>query len=123
MSKLTDKFKLVGIYNSHNFYWEAGEPFITYSPAVSGRGGQSARWRVFKPGVSLSEHWDDHGAKTFLKWGDKKKSFAEAQAWEGEKFGVTEWMRDPFGSYGNRTFVEARTKELARKADDFGQDR
>jgi len=111
MSKLTDKLREKGVYNIHDFYGY-GQPFIVYYPSTSGRAGQSARWKVFKIGTSLSETWYDYGAKTFLKWGDKKKAFAEAQAYATEKFGIKEFARDPFGGYGDAEYVKARLKEL-----------
>jgi hypothetical protein len=121
MSKLIEKLNARGVHNPHNFYegHPFGQPFIAYYSASTGRAGQSARYKVVRQGESLSEAWYDQGAKTFLKWGDKKKALADAQAWASEKFGIKEWTRDPFGSWGDAEYVKKRTVEILAMPEKF----
>ena len=114
MSQLTEQFRAKGIYNLSNFY--DNQPYIYYRPRSEGVGG-SQRWIVCKKGEQLSAAWYDYGAKTFLVWGDKKKAFADAQAYVTEKWGITEFARDPFCGYGDATFVKSRIKEILAMPD------
>jgi hypothetical protein len=120
MSKLTESFRAVGVINPHDFYGH-GNVFITYAPTEGGR-VWGARWRVARPGFQTDPKaaWYDYGNKTFQVWAPygekhsevKRAVLAEAQAWASQRYGITEWKRDPFGSYGDAEFVVNRIKEL-----------
>lgn len=121
MSRFTDELRALKVANPHGFYGK-GHVFIAYTPADYGRGGRGAHWQVHRPGFETDPggDWYNHGRKTFQVWAAHGKShaetkravLAEAQAWASERYGITEWKRDPFGSYGDAEFVTHRTKEL-----------
>ena len=74
-------------------------------------------WKVVKRGVKLSDAWYDYGAKSF-SYSDreaKKEQFEVAKRWASKKFGIKTWLRDPFGSFGEASFVMRRTAELLKK--------
>ena len=114
MSKLTEKFREKRVYNPYEFYGEL-EPYIVYHPS---RPFHSANWAVIKRGVNMGRAWYDDGCRTFRGFGmpgegtRRARALLEAQAWASEKFGIKEWARDPFGSYGEAEFVKRRIKEL-----------
>lgn len=118
MSKLTDSFHEVGVHNAWEFYGR-GTPFIAYRPQ---EGVFGSRWQVVRPGFKTdpSAHWSDHGYKTFTVFGQdgathaRKKELArgEAEEWASERYGINEWKKDPFGSYGEASFIDARIREL-----------
>lgn len=124
MSKFTNELQEALIHNSHEFFGK-GNVYISYMPADNGRGGRSAYWYVARPGYETNpdSHWRDYGNKVFLVWGGGKQTHKEAKAstleeaqkWVEEKYGIKEWARDPFGAYGEATFVKARTKALKAK--------
>lgn len=109
MSKLTESFRAVEVYNPYEFYGE--KPYISFSPAQP-HSCIVSRWAVHKRGLNLSESWYDHGAQTFSVYGDKQKALLKAQIWATGLFGIKEWTRDPYGSYGDAEYVKSRVKEL-----------
>lgn len=120
MSKATDVFRAAKVFNSHNFYGH-GNVYITYTPNDYGRGGRSAYWAVCRPGfkTDAEAHWRDYGNKTFTLYRHqgthaqrRAASLADAQAWAAERYGITEWAKDPYGSFGEAGFVKARIAEL-----------
>lgn len=93
-----------GIYNSHDIAKRAGSRlYIDYYPQQLGRAYQSAKWQVIGMGFSTdpNAHWADYGNKTFdvFKREDKVSQLESAMSWCKDKFGITEWERDPFGGY------------------------
>lgn len=118
MSKLTEELRTVGVFNSHGFYngqEPRGQVFIGYR-TEDGRSPFSSRWLVYRIGFKTDPgaHWSDNGNRSFIPHGrhSRKEALAEAQAWAGKRYGIGEWKRDPFGSYGDAEFVTARTAEL-----------
>ena len=69
---------------------------------------------VCKPGENLAGHWADYGSKCFLVWGrkDRADKLSAAKMWASDKFGIVEWARDPFGSYGEAAYVKEHVKFL-----------
>lgn len=112
MSKLTEGFRDIGTYNDHGFF-DRGRVFVSYGP---GDKWFSPRWQVVRPGFKTDPdaHWKDNGHKTFYVWrrDEKAAQLEAAKAWAGEKYGITEWARSPFGGWGDAAFVKARTAEL-----------
>lgn len=117
MSKLTDKFHAINIINPHAFY-ERGQVFITYRKG----GSLAAGWHVHKRGSQTNPdgHFLDGKDKLFVLFrssGDTHKerrasALKQAQDWAAEQYGVTEWAKDPFGGYGEASYVKARTAHL-----------
>lgn len=121
MSKLTEELRQIRVFNDHGFFNDGGDRvYIGYAPATTGLGSRAGYWSVhrFIDGQEIKTdpdaHWRDYGHKTFSAYGNKKRAdaLAEAQAWAGERFGITEWTRSPFGGYGDTAFVKARLKAL-----------
>lgn len=139
MSALTDHLRRYGIFNSSGFASARGVlnetypldrpaprcriygdhrivPIVDYTAAQPGRGYKSACWQVTQGAVPTDPggHWRDNGRKTFNVYEReaKKPRLEEALAWASERFGVTEWKRDPFGAYMPAEFVDARLHQL-----------
>jgi len=111
MSKLADKLSARGVYNPYYFY--GNEPYVGWAQ----NGGRSVLppwFSVNKHGEKLSEAWYEHGSKCFSYYGkdSKPKALADAISWASERFGIKEWARDPFGSWGEAAFVRKRTAEI-----------
>lgn len=91
-------------------------PHVTYMPAQRGRGYKAACWQVIQGNYPTDPdgHWRDYGRKTFdvHHREEKQPQLEAALAWASEHFGVTEWKKEPFGSYMPAEFVDARTKQL-----------
>lgn len=126
MSKFTDELQDVNVVNAHNFYVTMGVVFISFMPGSTGRFYQSAKWCVFCQGheTDPDAHFMDHKTKTFsvsryFEKGSLKEiranKLAEAKAWAEKRYGVKSWAKDPFGSWGEETYVKARTKALKAK--------
>lgn len=111
MSKLTDSFRAVGVFNPYEFYGR-GRVYLDFRPAHS-RACVSSAWVVHCPGFKTDPgaHWQDNGNKTFLGR-FRGEALADAQAWASERYGIKAWARDPYGGYGDAEFVAARVKEL-----------
>lgn len=108
MKKLTKSAlsKKRRIYNSHNFCTAGGgKVLIMYRPHDRGRGGQCAAWQV--AGVYFSTdrraYWRDYGCKTFVcDSTNRDAKLDEAKRWATEEYGITEWVRDPFGGWQDK---------------------
>lgn len=115
MSKLVEQLRSVRIFNAHEFAGK-GNVFISYSPAITGRGSRSAHYVVSRPGyvTDPNAHWQDYGHKTFTCWRgvDRPAAFEEAKTWAGARYKITEWARTPFGSWMSASFVKQRLAEL-----------
>lgn len=118
MSKLTDSFRTVGVFNPYAFHGD--EPYIEYRPNGDSRSMIYAAWGIHAKGRKLSDHWRDNGVKFVhvnfalgATFADRKATaLAAAQKWASERFGITEWARSPYGSYGEAGHVKARVAEL-----------
>jgi hypothetical protein len=111
VSKLTESFREVGVYNLHEFYGK-GNVYLHFHPSDSRR-CFTRGWGVFRPGYPTDPkaHWMDYGNKYF-HGGFRGEALVQAQAWAGKRYGIKEWARDPFGGYGDAAFVKARVKTL-----------
>lgn len=97
-------------------------PILQYYKEQPGRAYRPARWVFRQAGVDLDPgcHWQDRGTKTwdmFRAEGNtpaarKKFVFEQALAWAHERWGLTEWAREPYGSWMPATFVKARLAQL-----------
>lgn len=119
MSKLTEQFRNVGIYNAWEFYG-VGRVYIDRQTTF-GRSPIPSAWKVIRPGYKTDPegwHYDGHKAFSYAERDGSKQAFEEAKAWASERYGVREWKRDPFGAYGEAQFVVARIAELKQVAAD-----
>lgn len=111
MSKLIDALRSAGVFNPYDFY--GNEPYIAQRVKGGNRDVLPSAWRVYRHGETLST-WYDCGAKSFSYSGREmnKAALSEAQTWAAARYNISEWIRDPFGSYGSREFVLKRIAEL-----------
>lgn len=133
MSKLTDSLHSIGVSNDHGFFNEVGQVWIQYVAGDSGRGGRSGRAQVYRRGFKTDPDgpWYDYGRKTFNGWETplptdvtlRAHCLALAQAWAGERYGIAEWVRSPFGGYGDAVFVKRRLAELKARVKDVERER
>ena len=110
-SKIIQRLREVKVFNPYKFY---GSKLYIFRRTPGYRDVRSSAWMVTKRGKNLSDWWGDYGSKSFIINGrqDAQRALAEAQKWASDKFGVKEWARDPFGSYGEKAYIEKRLKEL-----------
>ena len=94
------------LFNPYDIAKAGPEPrvFIDYSPQDLGRAARSAKWQICGVGFQTDPeaHWQDYGNKTFPCWSPMKEKLSQgvaARKWAGEKYGVEEWERSPYGSY------------------------
>ena len=115
MSKLTETFRTVRVFNPHDFYG-TGNVYLAFRRSDPRRCVTSA-WGVFRPGFQTAPggFWGNYGNKHFLG-GFRGEALLEAQEWAGKRYGVTEWARDPYGSYGDARFIKARIAALKAEA-------
>lgn len=115
MSKVTEQLREFGIFNPIGFY--GTEPFVSIFVQTNRRTCIPSAVCVTKRGVNLGAAWYDHGSKRFSYGSreDKKEQLEAAKEWASDKFGITQWMRDPFGSYGSADFVKTRLKQLLKQ--------
>jgi hypothetical protein len=115
MSKLTEQFRTVGVFNAWEFAGK-GNVYIEYFAGESGRGCRCARFQVVRPGYKTDPdaHWQDNYCKTVTCWGrsDKERALAEIKAWASHRYDIKEWARTPYGSWMDAKFVESRIAEL-----------
>ncbi len=124
MSKLTDMLRSVGMFNAHLFYNGAepsGQVYIAYTPATYGMAALSPYWTVVRVGYKTDPRagFPTNGNKMFVVASmgathakRKTAALAEAQKWAFERYGIQDWKRDPFGSWGSAAFIDARLAEL-----------
>lgn len=116
-NKIIEAFRKRRVFNEHTFYVD--RPYIFYRPRSP---WHLQAWGVSKRNVKLSDHWEDNGVKYFEVHFSgnpndpfpiqKKQALAQAMLFALQKFGVTEWAQDPFGSYGENAYVESRVAEI-----------
>src|ERR1700693_3457118 len=111
MSKLTETLRARGIYNSYGFFGE--HPYISWTQN-GGRTVLPSWFGVHKRDQDLGGAWYHYGVKTFAGHSRDKVALADAQAWASKKFGIKEWARDPFGSWGDAGYIKQRIMELTR---------
>ena len=118
MSKLTDAFRGIRVFNDWDF--AQGHVFISYTGQSDYRSMQTPQWQITKGRERTDDNpkgpWYDYGKKTFVVWGreDKPVKLEEAKAYASEKYGIKEWAKTPYGSWMDAEFVKARTKELGQ---------
>lgn len=113
-SKVIKRLRELRVFNPHGFYGK--EPYIDRHVSDY-RDAFPSYYTVIKRGEVLDEepHWrfgKDQMVFTYLGRDGSKEVLAKAQKWASERFGIKEWVRDPFGSWGDKEYVERRLKEL-----------
>lgn len=153
--KIISQLRELGVINAYDFYTRSSArgaelpdlpvppqiaglpqplPRVVYSPAVQGRVGRSAEWRVVQYGVHLDPdcHWMSCGIGPNGMHDTKPMVFAPhrhrhggtpaqaraaardaALAWAAERWPeVAEWAEDPWGSYAPAEFIKQRLAQL-----------
>jgi len=98
----------VNVHNSYNLCELGGGTLYVGFCSHASRAGIPSGWKVVGLGFQTDPkaHWTDNGCKTF---DGKKHSEAKQQAmdWASEKYGVEDWVRDPFGGYQDKKVFDA----------------
>lgn len=94
------------IYNSHDICRVfGGKIYLTYH-APDGRRCMSAKWVAQGVGIKTDPDgpWYNNGMKTFI---GKMRSPAldEAKRWANEQYGISDWLRDPWGCWQDSEVV------------------
>lgn len=91
------------IHNPWGFCEQGGgRVYVNTQSATTGRAAMSARVQVIglREKTNPSGWWGDCGHKTWNVSRDTKAARIEqAKAWASERYGITEWVRDPFGGW------------------------
>lgn len=126
MSKTTEEFREhLFVLNGGDYAKAAGiKVYVAYRPAITGRGGMSARWQIVGNGFKTDPdaHWQDYGQKTFGVYArdEKDRRLQEALAWASEQYGIPAWERSPFGAYvptGTVAAMKDRLKQAKANPD------
>lgn len=120
--KLTKKIlNEFGLHNGHNVCVAGGgKIYIWYRARGVYRSGITPGWMV--SGINFKTdpvgHWLNNGNKKFSGFPKPRAEWLEdAKKWAGEKYGITEWERDPFGDWQDKRVMDAiRNKISERKA-------
>lgn len=115
----------VGIHNPHNIASLTPDKlFISWTPS-SARGGYPAFFQIAHIGDS-SDPKADYGHKMFRLLGGKEgreKGLAEAIVWANARYGVREWVKDPFGSYQDARAIALVWTAMASSPYPLGKDK
>lgn len=112
-SKTVERLRAVRVFNAYGFYDET--PYIWRRVRDGSRDVFPSAWLVTRRGLELGTGaWHEQGARWFSYSSStgSRQAFAEALAWASKLFGVAEWSRDPFGSYGPADYVQRRLAAL-----------
>lgn len=101
----------IGLYNSHDIAKKGnGKVFLSYTNNMS-RWGRGKFWEVVGVGFNTNGNgpWYDYGHKTFMMWNikEKEETLEQAKQWCLEQYGITEWEKDPFGSWHPKGTIKA----------------
>jgi len=91
------------------------QPFLYYSPKITGRGWKSAGWCIYWPDHPFPGPWYNHGMiviDVYNPKNEKEMKREEAKEKFQELFGEEELVPTPFGSWMPKSFVEKRNKEI-----------
>jgi hypothetical protein len=114
VSKLKEQLQRIKVYNSWEFAGK-GNVFISYTPTEP-RSVRCAGWKVYRPGYRTDPQAAryDGGCKTFTVSGkeDKPLKLEVAKKWAGERYGIKEWVKSPYGDWMDAEYVKRRLAEL-----------
>jgi hypothetical protein len=82
-----------------------GKVFIVYRHRGGSRSMIIPAWKVAGVGISTDPeaHWTDYGSKTFsCSFSRRAEQLEEAKHWASEKYGIEEWVHDPFGGWQDK---------------------
>ena len=111
--KLTSKIlNELSVRNSYEY--AMGRAFIEYN---KGDTWSVSEWSLTKRGMKLSLRWRDFGSYKVPVYHKKEKEekLAEIMEWGSKKFGITEWVKTPTGSYMDKSFVVQRNAQLTNR--------
>ena len=122
--RLVEDLRTLRVINPHDFYdgeTPQGQVFIGYRTGDTWR---PSGWHVSRRGYNLNSDKDRlNSSKEFISFegsGAKERkelAFAAAQAWASKRYGIAEWAKDPYGSFGDATFVAERLAALEAELD------
>jgi hypothetical protein len=102
MSKLSERFRAVKIYNTHDILKLAGACdkmaiACSYSPS-DGTGFGCSKSTVWSPHFKTNpdSSWYDYGCMTFV--GKRVESMPKALAWASNQYGIKEWVNCPMNT-------------------------
>lgn len=108
-----EAMRSAGVHNS----WELAKLlppadwfFISHTSRKTGRGSMPAKFQVthLRLRTDPEAHWSDYGKKTFtFGISSKAARLQEAIDWANERFGTREWIKDPHGSFQQRSVLNA----------------
>jgi hypothetical protein len=127
MSKLTDAYRTIGVYNAHRFARDKGNIWISYFPGDKGRMARDPCFHVNGLDIKTdpTAHWRDYGSKWISLHFNCKGATSQperkaaalkvAQDWATKHYGIKEWARTPLGDWMDAKFVKERMAELAKQ--------
>ena len=111
--------RAAGLFNEHLVAKDGPEPQVMiWYLGHEGRSWADPGWRVSRVGYKTDPGgpFPNQGDKVFYVFNRTQKlpQLAAAQAWAGERYGVTAWERSTYGSYHPAGTIAAamRTKEV-----------
>jgi hypothetical protein len=120
---LKEALRGVDIFNPHSFYAgddPSGQVYLSYQ---TGDAWHPRAWSAHRVGHVLGrDHYDPAKHFHLFSPGDTHKerkdaALREAQAWAQDAFGISEWAQDPFGGWGDASYVSQRTSDLEDQLD------
>lgn len=114
MSKLAEQLRSLHIVNAWDFAGH-GNVYIEFCAAIRGRWAMPAKWIVRRPGhdTYAGGPWYDFGNKALrCSRITRREALEEIKQWAGEKYGIKEWARTPYGSWMDAEFVKRRLAKL-----------
>jgi hypothetical protein len=114
MSKLTDTWRDLKVFNPTHFYNGTEPKGQVDIQRIAAFSVLPTAWVVYRRGYELSEDSNFPRSKAFSYHGREggEAALAAAQEWAEIRYHIVLWAKDPYGSYGDASFVLARAAEL-----------
>jgi hypothetical protein len=122
--RLRELLALAKVYNDHDLIGNTKNkvPYISYRNAVA-RSMISAAWLVVSPGYRTDPDgsYRDGFNKVFPVTGDvrarvnRDTAQQAAKVWAEKRYGVTHWVKTPFGGWTSRVHLDERLRQLLPK--------
>lgn len=113
MKQTKTTLRAIKIYNSCDIALHSPRSerfYIGYTAGENSRLCRAPKWSVVGIGFKTDPdaHWADYGCQTFDVYGkeNKEPKLKEAMVFCMNKYGITEWEKDPFGNYQVKGAIE-----------------